>query len=63
MCIAFRGSNAASTVALRYLKVLEHKKKLNDINNDRRDNFEGWKTLRKVKPMYLEVKLREDKFN
>ena len=63
MCIAFRGSNAASTVSLRYLKVLEHKKNLNDINNDRRDNFEGWKTLRKVKPMYLEVKLREDKFN
>ena len=32
-------------------------------NKVRRDDFTGCKTLRKIKPMYLEFELREGKFN
>ena len=37
--------------------------RLNNIEKVRRDNFTGCKTLSKVDPMYLEVKLKEAKFN
>ena len=37
--------------------------RLNNIEKVRRDNFTGCKTLSKVEPMYLEVKLKEAKFN
>ena len=48
---------------LRYLEVLKQQEMSNNINKGRRDNFRGCKTLRKVKPMYLEVKLEKAKID
>ena len=48
------------SVQLRYLEVLKHQERLNDIKKDTRGNFKGCRTLTKVKP-YLEVKLKEAK--
>ena len=41
---------------------LKHEERLNDINKRTRDDFRDSKTLIKVKPMYLEPKLKETKF-
>ena len=48
---------------LRYLEVLKRQKRLNDIKKETRDDLRCCKTLYKVKPMYLEVKLKESMFD
>ena len=60
--IAFRSQNATSKVRLRNLEIGKHQERLNDIKNGTRYIFRGWKTLSKVKLMYLEVKFKEAKF-
>ena len=64
--IACRDWNAPSKVQLRYLEILKHQERLNDIKKGTRDNFLGCKTLIEVEPIHLEVnwkKLRlTDKF-
>ena len=60
-CIAVRGENATGNVRMRYLQVLKHQGRLNGIKKGMRENFTGCKKLRKVKHMYLEVKLKEAK--
>ena len=62
-CIAFRPWNASSKVRLRYLEVLKHQERLSDISKGSRDEVIGCKTLKKVNPMYLELKFKEIKFN
>ena len=44
---------------LSYLEVLKHQERLKDVKKGTRDHFRGCETLSKVKPMYLEVKLKE----
>ena len=51
----FRGFKASRKIWLMFCR-------LNNTGKGRRDNFKGIKTLNNVKPMYLEVKLKEAKF-
>ena len=61
--IAFRDRNSQSKMRLRYFDVLKHQEGLNDIKKGTNDNFRGCKALSKVKPMYLEVTLKESMFD
>ena len=61
--IAFRGLNKPSKLPLRYFATLKQQERLNYTNKYTRDNFRGSKTLIKVNPMYLEVKVKETKFH
>ena len=63
-CFApFLKATLPSNVWLRYLGVLNHQERLNNIKKGSKDNFRGDKTQSKGKPMYLEVKLKEAKFD
>ena len=44
---------------LRYLVVLKQQERLNDIKKGKNDDFRGSKTLSKVKPIYLGLKLKK----
>ena len=44
---------------LRRLEVLKQLEELNDIKKETGDDFRGFEAQRKLKPMYLEVKLNE----
>ena len=55
--------NAPSKVQKRYLEVIQHQERLNDIKKGTRDVFRGLKTLSKTKPINLEVKLDKAKFD
>ena len=59
----FSGWNEPSNVRIRYLEVLKYKERLNVLKKGTRVHFSGCKILSKVKPMYLEVKLKEVKFD
>ena len=66
----FRGWNALSNVELIYLEGLKDQEsyfwcfwRLNNINQVMRDDFTCCKTLSKVEPICLEVKLKKAKFN
>ena len=43
--------------------ILKHQERLHIIKKDARDDLRGCKTLSKEKPMYLEVKFKEEKFD
>ena len=55
--------NAPSKVQKRYLEVIQHQERLNDIKKGTRDVFRGLKTLSKTKAINLEVKLDKAKFD
>ena len=62
-CDFFRASNASGKVRLKYLDVLKHQKSygvcfwgLNNMEKGRTYNFTAYKTVNKVKLIYLEVK-------
>ena len=44
---------------LSSLEVSKHQERLNDDKKGTTDDFRGYKKLSKVKPMYLEVNLKE----
>ena len=45
--------NAPSKMQERYLEVIQHQERLNDIKKGMRDVFRGLKTLSKTKPKNL----------
>ena len=61
---------ASSKVRVKHLKVLKYEQKLwlkfleiSDIEKGTKHDFTACKTLSKVKPMYLEVNMKEAKFD
>ena len=52
--ILFRGWKSTSNEQLRYLEVLKHQERLNDLMKGTRHGCKGWKTLDKVNPIYIE---------
>ena len=50
-------------VLIKYFRVLKHQERLNDNKKRMRDDFRGCKTPCQIKPIYLEVKLKEAKFD
>ena len=61
--MAFRDRNSTSKMRLRYLDVLKHRERLNDIKKGTNDDFRGCRALSKVKPMHLEVTFKESMFD
>ena len=47
---------------LKYLEVLKHQERVNDIMKRTKDGFKGCRTLNKANPIYLKGKLKEAKF-
>ena len=61
--IVFRDLNQPSKMRLGDFNAFKHQERLNCTNKCTRDDFRGSKTLIKVNPMYLEVKVKETKFH
>ena len=54
-----RDRNSQSKMRLSSLEVSKHQERLNDDKKGTTDDFRGSKKLSKVKPMYVEVNLKE----
>ena len=61
--MAFRDRNSPSKMRLRYLDVLKHQERLNDIKKGTNGDFRGCRALSKVKTIHLLVTLKESMFD